>query len=698
MPRYTPLLSTLAGLALIVLGACDSDSDGHLISVRDSAGVQLVEVFGVDPGPPIQPTHIADLSPPDEVLPATPWGVATDPESGMIFVADRLSDRVVVFDATGVFVDIFGRPGGGPGEFGNPSALYFGTDGVLRVWDTGRGVISRWSPEGEFLGEEATAVPYWGPGFAIEGGRLVTVTNATTEGGMGMDQRLVAYEEATPHVLFELHLPMAMMELPCINRPAPIVFAPSLTWASSGTRTFVHRSPGYQIDVFDGRERIRSIRWDRPPLRVDREMAEAAVEFGPTPYRSLLRTCNVTSAQVVRAVGHEDEAPVILALAAGPDGGVWVTRTEDGTNPSAVDVFGPDGNFRFTLNVPAAVVAFPSPTTFLTLRIERVTGQTVLSLHSLDGTVRERAAEVALSRSSPPSSVEESDNQPSSAWTSPPPDVDLEPLAEFRDCAACPVMVVVPPGTFRMGAAEGEGLDEVAARWHHLLDDERPQVDIEIDYALAVGKFEVSFREWEQCRDAGFCERRPDTEGHGRGDRPVINVGRRDAEQYVAWLREISGEEYRLPSESEWEYAARAGSTTARYWGDRIQTGQAVCTGCGGEWNGRATAPVGSLAPNAFGLHDMLGNAREWTADCYTPSNDQRPRDGKPVREDSPYWADGECTVWVYRGGGWRSEPYQVRAAARRPYNTRAPWGIRGSSASGFRVVRTLRPEAPRSP
>ncbi len=245
-----------------------------------------------------------------------------------------------------------------------------------------------------------------------------------------------------------------------------------------------------------------------------------------------------------------------------------------------------------------------------------------------------------------------------------------------------------------MGRREGEGLDETPARWHHLLDDERPRVEVAIDYPFAVGKFEVTFDEWERCRVADGCDLRPEA-AHGRGDRPVIHVGRLDAEQYLAWLSRETGKSYRLPSEAEWEYAARGGTETARYWGDAIGSGRAACTGCGGEYD-RRTAPVGSFAANAFGLHDVLGNAREWVSDCYTPSVGDRPLDGSPAEEESPYWQDGACSAWVYRGGGWRSEPYQLRAAARRPYNTRAVWGTTGSSASGFRVVRELRAVTPR--
>lgn len=691
--RRPPSALPLLALALL-LPACDGAPRHTFGAVRDSAGIWIAEWGGAEVEERIVPTHVADLSPPDQVLPATPWGVATDPASGRTFVADRLSDRVVVFDATGAFEGSFGRSGGGPGEFGNPSALYFGTDGTLRVWDTGRGVLSRWSPNGELLSEEATSVPYWGPGFMVEAERLVTVTNSLIDDGMGMDQQLVIYGGDQRTVLYELRTPMEMMELACMTRPAPTVFAPSLTWAGRGRRTFVDRPPGYRIDVYDDTTLVGSIRRAVPTIAVTREMAEDAVAFGPTPYRPLLRTCNVTAGEVVQAVGHEDEASPVLALTIGADDDLWVTRTEDGTNPSSVDVFQSDGSYRFSVQVSAAVVGFPSPTSFLTLRLDRETDLTVLSLYSLDGRIPQRGSGTGLvGPPSDPGRPEGPDRTATEAWSPPPPDAEMEPLSEFRDCPTCPIMVVIPPGRFVMGTPEGEGRDEVASRWHHLLDDERPRLDVEIGAAMAMGKYEVTFDEWKRCQDAGACDRNPDDEGKGKGDRPVINVGRRHAERYLAWLSSETGHTYRLPSEAEWEYSARAGSTTARYWGDEIGMGNAACTGCGGEWNGRSTAPVGSFAPNAFGLHDMLGNAREWTSDCYTPDNADRPTDGGPVREASQYWENGRCPIWISRGGGWRSEPYQVRAGARRPFNTTASWGENGSSSSGFRVVREL--EAP---
>ena len=183
----------------------------------------------------------------------------------------------------------------------------------------------------------------------------------------------------------------------------------------------------------------------------------------------------------------------------------------------------------------------------------------------------------------------------------------------FRDCAACPEMVVVPAGSFTMGSPASE-----KGRW----DDEGPRHRVTIGYSLAVGVYEVTFAEWDACVRAGACGRyRPDDEGWGRGGRPVINVSWEDAREYVRWLSRETGAPYRLLSEAEWEYVARAGTETARYWGDS-ESGQ--CLNANGDdddvncTDGYAnTAPVGSFQPNTFGLYDVLGNVWEWTEDCW---------------------------------------------------------------------------------
>lgn len=240
----------------------------------------------------------------------------------------------------------------------------------------------------------------------------------------------------------------------------------------------------------------------------------------------------------------------------------------------------------------------------------------------------------------------------------------------FRDCPKCPEMVVIPAGTFAMGTSASTAVRE---------PDEGPQVAIRIPRALAVGRFEVTFAEWDACAAAGGCRHIPGDRGWGRGTRPVIHVDWSDAQNYLRWLNQrVLGAGYRLLTEAEWEYAARAGTTAPYVWGDAIGQGNANCGNCGSKWDYRQTAPVGSFAANGFGLHDMQGNVWEWVEDCY--------RDnliGQPV--DGAAYVTPPCTLRVLRGGGWKDPPFTLRAAfrGRQIFNARP-------SDIGFRVARAL--------
>ena len=142
-----------------------------------------------------------------------------------------------------------------------------------------------------------------------------------------------------------------------------------------------------------------------------------------------------------------------------------------------------------------------------------------------------------------------------------------------------------------------------------------------------MSKFEATFADWVACVSVGGCPRTSDS-GFGRGLKPVINVTWDNAQQYVAWFSKMTGQRYRLLTEAEWEYAARAGTMTAYFWGDEIGTGHANCASCGSQWDNSGPAPVGSFKPNAFGLHDMHGNVWEWVKDCYHDNYNGAPADG----------------------------------------------------------------------
>ena len=234
---------------------------------------------------------------------------------------------------------------------------------------------------------------------------------------------------------------------------------------------------------------------------------------------------------------------------------------------------------------------------------------------------------------------------------------------KFRDCAECPEMVVIPAGSYQMGSL----LDD---SWRY--DDEGPVHRVTISAPFAVGKYEVTFSEWDACRGDGGCSRNPDDEGWGRGDRPVVDVSWEDAQEYVRWLSAETGGEYRLLSESEWEYVARGGSSTSRYWGGS-ERGQ--CLHANGadrsaersysDWTVAScddgyvrTSPVGSFRANGFGLHDVSGNVLEWVEDCWHDSYVGAPSDGGA-------WTSGvrvrpACVAWRIVGQPSEAPAFRV--------------------------------------
>ena len=235
--------------------------------------------------------------------------------------------------------------------------------------------------------------------------------------------------------------------------------------------------------------------------------------------------------------------------------------------------------------------------------------------------------------------------------------------------AVAPEMVEIPAGQFRMGCVSGQDC----------FSDERPVHNVRIRQSFEVSKYEVTFAQWDACVLGGGCGGyRPDDEGWGRGTRPVINVSWEDAQAYVSWLSSQTGEAYRLLSEAEWEYVARAGTQTAYSWGSDIGSDRANCEGCRSRWDDSQTAPVGSFHADAFGVHDMHGNVWEWVEDCWNDSYRRAPSDGSA-------WLRGNCERRVLRGGSWGSLPRSLRSAERL-WNTS---GYRGSGL-GFRVARTL--------
>jgi formylglycine-generating enzyme required for sulfatase activity len=242
----------------------------------------------------------------------------------------------------------------------------------------------------------------------------------------------------------------------------------------------------------------------------------------------------------------------------------------------------------------------------------------------------------------------------------------LKPFDPFRECAAnCPEMIVIPSGPFDMGSPLEER--------QHVPSEEKHRVVIATSFA--VSKFDTTFSDWDACVSVGWCVKADDA-GMGRGTKPVVNVSWDDAQRYVVWLSKMTRQPYRLLTEAEWEYAARAGKTTAYYWGDEVGTDNANCRGCGTDRG--QTAPAGSFKPNSFGLYDMAGNVWQWVEDCFNESYDDAPLDGSAYKS-------GDCSRRVVRGGSWNFYPMHVRAA----YRGRNAARVR-LNGLGFRVARTL--------
>ena len=260
----------------------------------------------------------------------------------------------------------------------------------------------------------------------------------------------------------------------------------------------------------------------------------------------------------------------------------------------------------------------------------------------------------------------------------------LKPGTTLRDCDSCPEMVVIPAGSFEMRTAPwGPGYPHNEGYFY----------PVTFSRPFAIGKYEITFAEWEVCVNEGKCEPLDDAEW-GRDRRPAINVSWSQAVNFNKWLSAKTGQHYRLPTNSEWEYAARAGLGMNRFFGIPPEE---VCK-YGNvydktsykefefEWehlpcdDGQAvTAPVGQYQPNAFGLYDVIGNVFEWTEDCASPNWRGAPGNGSP-------WVEGDCSLRGYRGASWiTNEPYYLVESSRFKF-----LGARDNDL-GFRVVRELK-------
>ncbi|WP_404383077.1 SUMF1/EgtB/PvdO family nonheme iron enzyme [Caenispirillum salinarum] len=235
----------------------------------------------------------------------------------------------------------------------------------------------------------------------------------------------------------------------------------------------------------------------------------------------------------------------------------------------------------------------------------------------------------------------------------------------IKDCEDCPQLVVMQPGTFTMGSN----------REHPTA---RPAHRVTISEPFAIGRFEVTIGEWQACVDDGACEPVPEASGLPP-TLPIHNLDWHDAGAYVDWLADTTGEPYRLPTEAEWEYAARGGSDDAFWWGARAGGGEANCRGCGGPYDRRRPAAVDIFPANGAGLYGTAGGVAEWVADCWTESHQGAPGDGSAR-------VDGACRDRVLRGGSWRNDDSYATSASRFFYDA----GVR-YIANGLRVARDMR-------
>nr|WP_308235955.1 formylglycine-generating enzyme family protein [Burkholderia sp. SCN-KJ] len=236
---------------------------------------------------------------------------------------------------------------------------------------------------------------------------------------------------------------------------------------------------------------------------------------------------------------------------------------------------------------------------------------------------------------------------------------------EIHDCPACPAMLAVSPGAFTMGSNSGD-------------PSEKPAHRVTLDHAFALAKYGVTVAQWNACRDAGACPRLPN-DSNTAANAPVRDLSWDDAQLYVKWLSKISGKSYRLPTEAEWEFAARGGTATRYWWGNEMRPGNANCKDCGQPWHADAPDNVGSFAANPLGFYDMGGSVWEWVSDCWHNSYRNAPADGRS-------WDEPNCQVRVIRGGSWRDGAGYMPVSTRFKYDSSVRY-----SANGFRVARDLK-------
>ena len=375
----------------------------------------------------------------------------------------------------------------------------------------------------------------------------------------------------------------------------------------------------------------------------------------------------VTQAEIARiqAAGRQAAPPIAVAD--------WLRMVDDGNDLDDSDLKPRNCalNIDIFLDFSGYIKSLPpsdDDAEELTRPIDRAVGRQVNARNVIDQMLKQQTEQGAnpIGPSSAVAAARPPVPAPAPAATGQPPGT------VFRDCPDCPEMVVIPAGDFLMGSPATER-DRRA--------DESPRLSVSLR-SFALGKYDVTFAEWDACvADGGCVGVRPDDRQWGRGNRPVMGVTWQEAQAYVAWLngkvqwRGGAGK-YRLPSEAEWEYAARAGTSTRFWWGD--DDGGLATFAWFFDNAGTQTHPVGMKPANPFGLFDMLGNVAQWTADCYANPFSSAAASGGAASGPS------SC-IHVSRGGGWNNRPKDLRVAAR---NGGGP--DYQNISLGFRLARTL--------
>lgn len=235
----------------------------------------------------------------------------------------------------------------------------------------------------------------------------------------------------------------------------------------------------------------------------------------------------------------------------------------------------------------------------------------------------------------------------------------------FKDCPTCPEMVPLSPGRFVMGNDKGDR-------------SERPAHRVSITTPFAIGKFEITVSQWRECVKAGGCSHFP-TNVDSSDNAPIRDVSWDDTQEYIKWLSSISGHQYRLPTEAEWEYAARGGSRSKYWWGNKLIPSMANCKDCGNKaWKLDTPADVGTFEANSYGISDMNGNVWEWVDDCWHKNYKGAPANGST-------WDKYDCRIRVIRGGSWRNDKTYIHSASRFKYDAYVRYIL-----NGFRIARTM--------